>query len=275
MFKVIRKLNNNAVIALNTKDNIQVIILDKGIGFSLKTDDIFDHTETMSIYTIQNKQTDDISNNVDPLFLEIANDILNEARILFKDKVDGKVLLPLADHIAFAIERINGNMNISNPFANDIKLLFPDEYTIALKGQMIIKEKTGILIPEDEVGYITLHVHSSLSEDLVATSMHLAILVQETISVIEKELNCIIDKYSISYARLLNHIKYMLLRLKTKEHIEIDMQEYVELRFPKSFKVAKVACAYMSEAMKEELPEVETSYLALHIERITNSQKGI
>lgn len=273
MYQIIRKLNNNAIIAHDLKRDIQVIILLKGIGFSAKVDSIINEDVNMSIYVIDQKQSDEISTSVDPIFLEIANDILQIASKRFGGKVDTNVLLPLADHIDFASQRMKQSLNISNPFANDIKLLFPEEYQIALEGKAIIEQKTGINIPEDEVGYITLHVHSSLSDDLVSTSMQLAILVQETIGLIEKELNIVIDQYSISYVRLLNHIKYMLLRLQNNEYIEIDMQDYVKERFPNAYKVATKACEYMSKISKKQLPEVEKSYLALHIERIMNTNK--
>lgn len=273
MFKVIKALNNNAVIAKDVKSDNELIILEKGIGFGKKKDDLITPKDSMRIYTILKKQSEDVYNNIEPVYLEIASEILVTARQTFGDKVDGKVLIPLADHISFAIERMTQNMKISNPIANDIQLLFPEEYKIATQGKWIIKEKTGFLIPEDEVGYITLHVHSSLSDDLVSTSMQMAILVQNTIEIIEKELHTKIDKYSIAYARLLNHIKYMLLRLKTNEQIEIDMQEYVAFRFPRAYLVAKKACKYMAKQLKQEMPAVEISYLAIHIERIITSKK--
>lgn len=272
MYKVIKTLNNNAIIATDLEYNQEVIILDKGLGFKAKVADTLKHEKTMNIYRIQKQQTQDISNHVDPIYLEITNDILNEAKSVFGDKVDGKVLIPLADHISFAIERIEQQLNISNPFTNDIKLLFPDEYQIATKARDLIFDKTNVMIPEDEISYITLHVHSALSEDLVSSSMQMAIIVQESIELIEKKLNTKIDQYSISYARLLNHIKYMLLRLKNGEQIEIDMQEYVKERFPTAYHVALAACTYMGTSMKQEMPIVEVSYLAIHIERIMTSK---
>ena len=50
-----------------------------------------------------------------PVFIEIASDIIRFAQEQF-DHVDTKILLPLADHIDFAIKRIQENVNMSNPF---------------------------------------------------------------------------------------------------------------------------------------------------------------
>ena len=43
-----------------------------------------------------------------------------------------------------------------NPFINDIRLLFPDEYEVALEGREVINKFISRMINDDEVGFITL-----------------------------------------------------------------------------------------------------------------------
>ena len=47
-----------------------------------------------------------------------------------------------------------------NPFINDIRMLFPDEYEVALEGREVINKFISRMINDDEVGFITLHIHS-------------------------------------------------------------------------------------------------------------------
>lgn len=58
-----------------------------------------------------------------------------------------------------------------NPFINDIRLLFPDEYEVALEGREVINKFISRMINDDEVGFITLHIHSAISSNQVAESM--------------------------------------------------------------------------------------------------------
>lgn len=65
--------------------------------------------------------------NIAPVYLEIAHEIIVEGEERFQ-KLDNHILLPLADHIAFAIERIEENLDFKNPFTNDIRFLYEQEF---------------------------------------------------------------------------------------------------------------------------------------------------
>ena len=48
--------------------------------------------------------------------------------------------------------------SLPNPFSQDIRALFSQEYEAALKGRELIRQELGVEISEDEVSYITLHL---------------------------------------------------------------------------------------------------------------------
>ena len=136
MYRVIKVLNNNSILALSSPENNEVIILGKGIGFGKKISESIKNIENAKIYTLEKHSVPGealkSAASVKPEFLEIANDIIIETEKAF-GKVDNAILLPLADHIAFAIERMKKGLNISNPLNNDIKALFNEEYIVDLK----------------------------------------------------------------------------------------------------------------------------------------------
>ncbi|BCN31333.1 PRD domain-containing protein [Anaeromicropila herbilytica] len=276
MFQVIKVLNNNGILALNKEDKKEIIFIGKGIGFQFKKDEIFSNIEDAKRYGLQEDSEKgssiNIINSVDPIFLDITHEIILVAEKKF-GKVDNNILIPLADHIAFSIERIKNNMLVSNPFALDIKALFEEEYEVALKGKAIIKEMTGYDINDDEVGYITLHIHSALSEERVSQSMRVAIIVRETIEKIENEFNIKIDINSLSYNRLMSHIKYMVARVMKGEVLNLDMSPYMKKEFPYSYQVAEDVCKQLSKEFRKEFSDVEVGYLAIHIERVRNLEQ--
>ncbi|MEI3578620.1 MAG: PRD domain-containing protein [Acutalibacteraceae bacterium] len=62
---------------------------------------------------------------MEPVYLEVSGEIVDTGERKKFQNIDRNILLPLADHIAFALTRIRSKMNITNPFANDIRLLYP------------------------------------------------------------------------------------------------------------------------------------------------------
>lgn len=275
MFRVIKALNHNGVVAVEMDTLKEYILLGKGIGFGKKVNERMEAPENAHIYSLQ-KETErgpsrELINDLEPEFLEIASNIITEAEKKFT-KVDKNILCPLADHIAFAVKRIENDEQISNPLTQDIRALFPEEYEVACKGKDIIKEIKGIDINEDEIGYIAIHIHSSLGNEKVSQAMEIAMLVRSCITSIEDSIGKEIDIESLSYNRLMSHIKYMAARILKGETIKLDMNDYISERFPKSFEISEGICRKLGRELKKEFKEVEIGYLAMHIERVFSDE---
>lgn len=86
--------------------------------------------------------------------------MLDEAEKIF-GKIDRMVLFPLADHIAFAVKRIQNHEQISNPLTEDIRVLFHMEFKAAKVSARFFKSSLAD-IEDDEVGYVALHIHSAI-----------------------------------------------------------------------------------------------------------------
>lgn len=268
MLKVRKVLNNNALLAVDTTTLEEIIFIGNGVGFNQKINMEFTPRPTDAIYR-QEKNMDialKLSKN-DPIFLEIASSILEDAKAVFQT-IDNNILLSLSDHIAFAIERIKNQLVISNPFAHDIELLFAEEYEIAKRSQQMIYEKTGIMIHEEEVGYITLHIHSARSDEKVSEGMLFAVIVNESIRQIEATLHVEIDVHSLAYSRLLTHMKYMIARAKTHEQLSIDMDQFTKSQFPLAYEISEEIIRKVEHAINLPIETIEVGYLALHIQRV-------
>ena len=216
----------------------------------------------------------EIINSVSPVCLELANEVLREAEKEF-GKVDRSILFPMADHLDFAIRRIQKGEQISNPLTEDIRILFYKEYKVAGCIAPLLKQKLQIELDEHETGYIALHVHSAIVDEKVSQSMEIARTVRECISLVEKETGNSIDVMSLAYNRLMNHIRYMVARALSSEKLKVNMNDYMEVKFPESFGMAQVICDRVGTSLGVKLEEVETGYLAMHIERVANDEREI
>lgn len=269
---VVKSLNHNGILA-KTDQGKEVILLGKGIGFGLKPDqEISGLDKNVKCYGLENddESLHDIVKDSDPIFLEITSEIIAEAEKVFQN-FDTNILIPLADHIAFSIERIKGNTNITNPLTDDIKLLFKEEYKVAENARRIIEEKIGFTISDDEIGYISLHIHCGVTQEKPVQSMQFAQIVHQTVTMVEEAFDITIDDDSVSYIRLLNHIKFLLVRLERDEEVMISISDYTEKEFPESFAISEKVCAYISSLLRVELSSEEKGYLALHIEKVRHA----
>lgn len=271
MYQVIKVLNNNGILATDLEKHVEYIFIGKGIGFHNKENATFECLENVKKYKLQSdKNSEDslsVVNNVDPVYFDISNEIILAAERKF-GAIDTKIMIALADHISFAVERIKNNLNIANPFTSDIKALFLEEYEVALEARKIIEAYTGIYITDDEVGYISLHIHSALTKENISRTMSVAVLVSGLIDKIETRFGIQINKESLSYNRLMTHIKYMITRVLKDEELRVDMSPYVKAEFPYAYEVAKELCEELSKELGKTFSDIEVGYLAIHIERI-------
>lgn len=275
MYRVKKALNHNAVVAIDAEKCQQFLILGKGIGFGKKVTEYVEPRAEDTVYSMkectERGEAEDIVNEVSPVCLEIADAVLNKAEEEFGN-IDRRILFPLADHIEFAVKRIKNNEQISNPLTPDIRVLFHSEYKVAEEIKPLLLEKMGVEIDEHEVGYIALHIHSAIDTENVSQSMIIAQGVRECISMVEAETGRKINVLSISYNRLMNHIKYMIARALKGEKIKLNLNDYMENKFPQEFQMAITICDNIGHLLKLSFDESEIGYLAMHIQRVTSGE---
>ena len=275
MYRVRKALNHNTLIAISMENNQEYLVIGKGIGFGKKVSERFEIPENIecSIYSLH-EQTErgkamELIKGIEPVYLEIAGKVLAKSEEVF-GKIDKNILFPMADHIAFAVQRIRANEQISNPLTDDIRILFHMEYKTAECVKDILWEMLQVEIDEHEIGYIALHIHSAIEDESVALSIQIAMAVRECIRMIEEETGQTIDVMSLSYNRLMNHIRYMVARSIKGEKLKLNMNDYMSVKFPKSFWMATEVCKQLEKQLHRTPPldEVEIGYLAMHIERV-------
>lgn len=272
MYRVSKVLNNNGVIAIDMDENKEYVILGKGVGFGKKVSQRFDKPEGCTTYRLEQEtergSAKELVKEIEPEYLEIADAILTESQKVFGDSIDRGILFPLADHISFAVARIRRNEQISNPLTEDIKVLFYSEFKVAETLKTILRERLQIEIDDHEVGYVALHIHSAIGDEKVSVAMQTARAVRKCIDMIEKATGKPIDVLSLSYNRLMNHMKYMVARASTGEKLNLDMNEYMLDQYPQAYKVATDICKNLEGCIGHNLDETETGYLAMHIQRV-------
>ena len=136
-----------------------------------------------------------------------------------------------------------------------------------------MKERLQIEIDEHEIGYIALHVHSAIVEENVSQAMEVARAVRESISLVENVTGHKIDVMSLSYNRLMNHIRYMVARAVNGEKLKMNINDYMSVKFPEAFQAAEKICKEMETSLKLPMEDIEIGYLAMHMERMMDREE--
>jgi len=94
-------------------------------------------------------------------------EVLKEAgRELNKDLAkDPRVVEDLAIHLKPAIARMKMGMEIRNPILSQIKEEYPDLMSAAAKAARTLEKRFGVKVPEEEMGYIAMHLGAALERE--------------------------------------------------------------------------------------------------------------
>ena len=275
-YRITKILNHNSCMGIESKNDQECLIMGKGVAFGKKVGQTVSVTGDARVYSLKELtdrgEAKDIIKSVSPLCLELANEVLDQAEEEF-GKVDRSILFTMADHLDFAVRRMQNGEQISNPLTDDIRIMFYKEYKVAGCIRDLLKEKLGIRIDEHEIGYIALHVHAAIVDENVSQAMEIARTVRECICMVEEETGKSIDVMSLSYNRLMNHVRYMVARAIHGEKLKMSLNDYMSVKFPGPYMTAEKICRKMEKSLKLPIPDIEIGYLAMHLERMMDREE--
>ncbi|WML42739.1 glucose PTS transporter transcription antiterminator GlcT [Neobacillus sp. PS3-40] len=271
-------LNNNVLIAEHPSYE-EVVIIGKGIGFNRKSGDLIDTDNIEKLFVLRNEKEQENYIKLLPFIANDLHDVIISAIDLIKHRVHSSlnehIHVALTDHLMFAISRVSKGMEIKNPFLIETKALYQHEYEIATEVVKLIQEKIGVLLPVGEVGFIALHIHSSVTNKNLSDVNQHSQLVSRLVEMSEEQLEMQIDKESIDYMRLVRHLRFTIERVIKGEKVEEPekisslLKEEYPLCYNLSWKLIKV----MQQSLKKKVFDAEAVYLTMHLQRLQKKIK--
>ena len=132
-------------------------------------------------------------------------------------------------------------------------------------------------LPDDEAGYIALHIHTAkMDAENMQKTLKYTNIIKELIEKIECCFNQKIDENSISYQRLVTHLRYAINRLESNEAFHVmddDMLYFIRKKYPESYQCAAGLADYVKTEYDLHLPESEVGYITLHVQRLNDSYR--
>lgn len=269
--EVLKVFNNNVLLVQD--GNTEKILFSKGIGFGKKTGNIIDRDlDVEKIFIIENnenkKNFNELISYADSGVVGMCEEIIFMIERELGEELDEKIHISLTDHIAFALKRIEDNDTIENPFLVETQTLYKLEFIIARKAKKIIEDTMKINIPEGEIGFIALHIHSARNNGKLSNTLRFTTVVNEVVEFIERNSKITINRESIDFARFTTHVRFAIERLLNGEKIENDLLYTIKRKYSDAYKLAKKASHIIEEELDLKISDDEVGYLAIHIERL-------
>jgi len=101
---------------------------------------------------------------IEPEVLEIVKGMLAEASLRLHPylRVDQQLIRSLAFHLGPVLNRLRFNLPIRNPFLEDARTQYPDVFRAARKSSVVLGRAVGARVPEEEIGYIAMHLGAAM-----------------------------------------------------------------------------------------------------------------
>jgi len=276
--RIDRIVGNNVILTVDPRTAKEYVLFGKGLGFASKGSEWISMTDPRieKRYRLDEEQPikeyQDLIENIDPEVILISEKIVENVKEHLGTPVQPKVYFALPNHIQFALYRLRNGMDINNPFLHETKINFPLEYEIAARAAVMISERFGIPIPEDEIGFLALHVHSCVGTTSVGQLVKLNGLVNRIVEFIERSKGVPLHRTSQDYARLVMHMRAVIERLMQGRRIINPIIAELKSNYPEAYALASDIAWLIHEEMGLDISQDETGYMAIHLHRLFQPQ---
>lgn len=276
--KFLKKINNNVAFAKDEQE-VEYIVLGKGIGFSTQAgeqlaDDVIDRRYILKNDHNSNqdlKILSEIPSNVVEVTSKISLMAQNKLGIVF----DNAHYLILADHINFAIKR--HGQGIEYPVLNywELRKIHSQEFAVAEEALSFINETLEINLNESEIEFLTNHfVNASNRDSTISETIHVIKLIKQIVKLVEYYFQMTLDSNSFAHGKFTNHLRYFMLRKlysqSYEDQMDEDLLQMYRMKYPDEYEMADKIAAFLYMKEKWSVSEEEKIYLTVHLKRIKN-----
>jgi beta-glucoside operon transcriptional antiterminator len=274
----ITRVHNNNIASVTDENGNELIVLGSGVSFHKKPGDPIDESRIEKEFVL--KDTDrlkKIENQISGLAYETllaAGEIVKLIESSKSAGLEAGFYFALAEHIQFAIDRIHAGVQIENLILDDIKCFYTEEYRLALKALDIIRKKTGVVMAEEEAGFIAIYILNAAGKSTIHDSVVIVEFISDVFGIIEKQLGKTLNRDTAAFYRLASHLKmlaYNLFSSKDQQKQPQDVKGQKSLyntlgrEYPKMLECTRAISEYISRRYNVPLSKVEAVHLLLYL----------
>lgn len=280
---IIKKIFNNNVLLAENAQQLEMILLGKGIAFQKKAGDAVEESKIDKKFVIDSDDSKakfiELLREVPLNHLELTTKIIVAAESELGTTFNDSIYIGLTDHINYALFRYKQGLQLSNALMWEVKKFYPKEFKAAMNALKTIEYYEGISFTEDEAGFIALHFVNAIQDD---EGMKLTVqsteVIQQILNIVKFHYCMELDESSLNYNRFVTHIRYFIRRLLSHEVCHHQDDEFLFLqvkeKYPQAYQCACKVQKYLETKFCAEITHEEMLYFMLHINRVAERVKS-
>lgn len=275
----IHKILNNNVAVVMDEHGDEKIIMGRGICFKKKAGETVDPGTVDKVFSLSEGE---VSNKFQMLVQDIpmehmalGEEIIAEAKLRLGKRLNEMIYISLIDHVHTSIVRFLDGIAVKNVLLWDIRRFYREEFEIGLWALDLIQERFKVRLPEDEAGFIALHLaNAQMDQDVMHNMYEITRIMQELVNIVKYYFQISFDEDDVYYYRFITHLKFFAKRLvEQKTYTEDDnddLWEVIREKYPRAFGCVLKITKFIEKKYGYELSKEEQLYLTIHIERVVN-----
>ncbi|AKU31078.1 MULTISPECIES: BglG family transcription antiterminator LicT [Bacillus] len=276
----IQKVLNNNVISVIDEQGKEIVVMGRGIAFQRRPGDPVDEALIDKVFRLEDHSVHErmkmLLQEVPYDVVKVTEEMIQYAHTKLNRRLNESLHVSLADHIHYAIERLKKNHLIENSLIWEIKRLYKDEFLVAKECLEMIEDRLDIELPEDEAGFIAMHIiNAELNEDM-NTTVNITKEVNAILTIVKYHLNMEFDEDSLNFYRFLTHLRFFVQRLINETLLvseDQDLYQLIKVKYPKAYECAKKIAEYVYQTYHRDLTSEEMLYLSIHLNRLIKREK--
>lgn len=280
--RIFKILNNNVAVVMD-ENGQEKIVMGRGICYKKKPGDAIleeeiDKTFFLSAADISNK-FQELIQDIPIEHMAVGEEIIAEAERRLDKKLNDTVYISLIDHVHTSIVRFLEGVTVKNVLLWDIRRFYKEEFKIGLWALELIQEKCKVMLPEDEAGFIALHLaNAQMDQESMHNMYEITRIIQEVVNLVKYYFKIDFHEDDVYYFRFIIHLKFFAQRLvEQKVYTEDDIEDLwavIRGKYPKSFDCVERITKFIESKYKYHLSKEEQLYLTIHIERVVSKNRN-
>ena len=275
---VVKKINNNAAICWDG-DGRELVAFGRGIGFPATPYELTDLSKIDRTFYNVSSQYIPLLNDIPQEIIQFTARMMTGLQDQLPYETNSNLVLTLADHISFAIERSRRGIYVRMPAIYELEMNYPLETEIGRKFVAAIRRTFKVKLPKGEIQGIAMHFINardrSLEENGSALEDHFEEILEQTTRIIEETMGLCVRRDTFNYARFATHLRYLLQRVFEEKHIDssnIRMYLSIQEEYPRVSACVDEIARHYQDSWSIELTEEEKLYLIMHINRVCSKE---
>lgn len=205
-------------------------------------------------------------------YVEIANDIIDEAKVALKNPLNDSLYISITDHLYASIQQVKEGVRVRNLLLWDIKRFFPDEFSVGVNAVEKIKLKFGIDLGEDEAGNIALHLVNAQTENDNDDAFMMTEMMQEIIQITSYYFKVQLDEDSVYFYRFTTHLRFFASRIMNQRQVTDETDDelllIIQKKYQNAYQCVERIAEFIQQTYHYTMSNDEKLYLTIHIARL-------